>query len=37
LWRYLERGELPAGAVTKDWQLTVNSTARRHARAAAAV
>jgi transposase len=31
LWRYLEHGELPAGAVEKDWRLTVDSTARRHA------
>jgi transposase len=36
LWRYLERGELPAGAVAKDWRLCVDSTARRHAKAAAA-
>jgi transposase len=35
LWRYLERGELPAGAVTKDWRLLVDSTARRHAKAKA--
>ncbi|HEV3256794.1 MAG TPA: IS110 family transposase [Gemmataceae bacterium] len=40
LWRYLEHGELPPGAVEKDWRLCVDSTARRHAgaaRAAAAV
>lgn len=36
LWRYLERGELPEGAVEKDWRLNVDSTARRHAKAAAA-
>jgi transposase len=36
LWRYVEQGELPEGAVEKDWQLRVDSTARRHARAAAA-
>jgi transposase len=36
LWRYLERGEVPAGAVEKDWRLLVDSTARRHAKAAAA-
>jgi transposase len=36
LWRYAERGEVPAGAVEKDWRLLVDSTARRHAKAAAA-
>jgi transposase len=36
LWRYLERGALPAGATEKDWRLRVDSTARRHAQAAAA-
>jgi transposase len=36
LWRYVERGELPAGAQEKDWRLLVDSTARRHAKAAAA-
>jgi transposase len=36
LWRYLERGELPEGALEKDWRLRVDSTARRHAQAAAA-
>ena len=36
LWRYLERGELPEGATEKDWRLRVSSTARRHAKAAAA-
>jgi transposase len=35
-WRYVERGELPEGATEKDWRLCVDSTARRHARAAAA-
>jgi hypothetical protein len=35
LWRYLERGELPAGAVTKDWRLLVDSTVQRHAKAKA--
>jgi transposase len=37
LWRYLEHGELPAGAEEKDWRLRVDATARRHAQAAAAV
>jgi transposase len=36
LWRYVERGEVPAGAVEKDWRLLVDSTARRHAKATAA-
>jgi transposase len=37
LWRYVDRGELPAGAVEKDWRLLVNSKVReRAARAAAA-
>jgi transposase len=36
LWRYAQRGEVPAGAVEKDWRLCVDSTARRHAQAAAA-
>jgi transposase len=36
LWRYVERGEVPAGAEEKDWRLRVSSTARRHAKAAAA-
>jgi transposase len=36
LWRYLEHGELPEGAAEKDWRLSVDSTARRHARLAAA-
>lgn len=35
LWRFVDRGELPEGAVEKDWRLNVDSTARRHARAAA--
>src|SRR5262249_19524111 len=34
--RYVERGEVPAGAAEKDWRLRVRSTARRHAQAAAA-
>jgi transposase len=34
LWRYVEHGEVPAGAVEKDWRLNVNSTARRHAKLA---
>ena len=37
LWRYVAHGELPAGAVEKDWRLRVDSTARRHAKAAAAL
>ena len=36
LWRYLKEGEVPEGAAEKDWRLRVDSTARRHARAAAA-
>jgi transposase len=36
LWRFAETGEVPQGAVEKDWRLLVDSTARRHARAAAA-
>jgi transposase len=36
LWRYVDQGELPQGAVEKDWRLLVDSTARRHAKAAAA-
>jgi transposase len=35
LWRYVDQGELPAGAAEKDWRLLVDSTARRHAKAAA--
>jgi hypothetical protein len=27
----VEHGELPLGAVEKDWRLTIDSTARRHA------
>jgi len=34
LLRYLERGEIPKGAVQKDWRLLVDSTARRRAKAA---
>jgi transposase len=37
LWRYLDQGEVPEGAEEKDWRLRVDSTARRHARLAAAV
>jgi transposase len=37
LWRYLERGAWPEGAEEKDWRLRVDSTARRHAKAAAAL
>jgi transposase len=36
LWRYAERGEVPEGAVEKDWRLLVDSTARRHAKASVA-
>src|SRR5262245_47744861 len=36
LWRYVEHGELPVGAQQKDWRLRVDSTARRHAKQAAA-
>ena len=36
LWRYLDQGELPEGAQEKDWRLNVSSTARRHAKQAAA-
>jgi transposase len=36
LWRYVEHGEVPEGAEEKDWRLRVDSTARRHARLAAA-
>lgn len=34
LWRCVEYGELPGGAVEKDWRLNVHSTARRHAKLA---
>lgn len=37
LWRYVEQGKLPEGAEEKDWRLRVSSTARRHAKAAAAL
>jgi transposase len=37
LWRFVDQGELPEGAEEKDWRLNVSSTARRHARQAAAV
>jgi transposase len=36
LWRYVDRGELPAGAVEKDWRVRVNSKLRQRAKAAAA-
>jgi transposase len=36
LWRFVDHGELPEGAAVKDWRLNVNSTARRHAKQAAA-
>jgi transposase len=36
LWRFLDQGELPEGAVEKDWRLNVDSTARRRAKAAVA-
>ena len=35
LWRYVDRGELPAGAVEKDWRVRVNSKLRQRAKAAA--
>src|SRR5262245_43308064 len=37
LWRYVDQGEVPEGATEKDWRLLVDSTARRHAKAAAAL
>src|SRR5262249_19424538 len=37
LWRYLKNGTVPDGAAEKDWRLCVSSTARRHAKAAAAL
>jgi transposase len=37
LWRLVDQGELPEGAQEKDWRLNVSSTARRHAKQAAAV
>jgi transposase len=36
LWRLVDHGELPEGAAEKDWRLNVSSTARRHAKQAAA-
>jgi transposase len=36
LWRYVESGAVPEGAEEKDWRLRVDSTARRHAKVAAA-
>jgi transposase len=37
LWRFVDQGEFPDGAAEKDWRLNVHSTARRHAKQAAAV
>jgi transposase len=37
LWRYVAQGEVPEGALEKDWHLNVSSTARRHAKTAAAL
>jgi len=37
LWRYVEQGVRPEGAVEKDWRLLVDSTARRHAKPAVVV
>src|SRR5262245_56315578 len=37
LWRFVDYGEVPAGAQEKDWRLLVDSTARRHAKLAAVV
>jgi transposase len=37
LWRYVDRGELPGGAVEKDWRMLVNSKVRQRAAKAAAV
>jgi transposase len=37
LWRFVDQGVLPEGAQEKDWRLNVNSTARRHAKQAAAL
>jgi transposase len=37
LWRLVDQGEVPEGAAKKDWHLNVSSTARRHAKQAAAV
>src|SRR5450631_476838 len=37
LWHFVDQGELPEGAEEKDWRLNVSSTARRHAKQAAAV
>ena len=36
LWRLVDQGEVPEGAEEKDWRLNVSSTARRHAKQAAA-
>jgi transposase len=35
LWRYVDRGEVPAGAVERDWRVRVNSKLRQRAKAAA--
>ena len=35
LWRYADRGEVPAGAVERDWRVRVNSKLRQRAKAAA--
>jgi transposase len=37
LWRYVDQGELPGGAVEKDWRLLVDSKVRERAARAAAV
>jgi transposase len=37
LWRFVAQGEVPQGALEKDWHLNVSSTARRHAKTAAAL
>jgi transposase len=35
LWRYVDRGEVPPGAVERDWRVRVNSKLRQRAKAAA--
>jgi len=35
LWRYVDRGAVPAGAVERDWRVRVNSKLRQRAKAAA--
>jgi hypothetical protein len=37
LWRYVDGGEWPEGALAKEGRLRVDSTARRHAKLAAAL